>query len=392
LQLVLHSIGPDAVKDDVDVWNSRRPQRASERLRLFGSRAERIATAAPHNRSVAMRNKRSISPGRAAGIAGIGALAVAAVYNALRARRAERETPPIGQYVGVDGVRLHYIERGEGPPLVLLHGNGATVQDLLLSGLVDAAAARFRVIVFDRPGFGHSDRPRSTIWTPAAQAKLILAALQQLDIRQPIVLGHSWGTLPALAMALDHPGKLAALVLVSGFYFPEARADIILAAGPAVPILGDLVRYTVSPLAGRAMVPRIFRTIFAPRDVPEEMASWPTDLALRPSQIRAAAADSALMLPAVAALRDRYKELELPIVIVGGERDQLVDFARHSSALHDLVPASALLAVPDAGHMVHYAAPEAIIAAVQAAVQMPAASGRTAVADELIPPVGSGSF
>ena len=76
---------------------------------------------------------------------------------------ARRRHPPLGKFIELEGVKLHYIERGppDGPVLVMLHGNGTLLQDLMLSGIVDAAAQKFRVICFDRPGFGHSSRPRS---------------------------------------------------------------------------------------------------------------------------------------------------------------------------------------------------------------------------------------
>ncbi|MBA2690428.1 MAG: alpha/beta hydrolase, partial [Burkholderiales bacterium] len=57
------------------------------------------------------------------------ALAVTALLVRQRARRAERENPPIGQFIEIDGVLLHYVERGSGAPLVLLHGNGTMAQD-----------------------------------------------------------------------------------------------------------------------------------------------------------------------------------------------------------------------------------------------------------------------
>jgi pimeloyl-ACP methyl ester carboxylesterase len=77
-----------------------------------------------------------------------------------RAAQAEREHLPKGTFVTVDGVRLHYLERGSGPPVVFLHGNGAMVEDMLISGVIDRAASTYRAVVFDRPGFGHSERRR----------------------------------------------------------------------------------------------------------------------------------------------------------------------------------------------------------------------------------------
>ena len=79
------------------------------------------------------------------------------------------------------------------------------IRDFESSGLITSAAKNHRVIVFDRPGFGHSDRPRNVVWTPAAQAELINSALQQSGVTHAIVLGHSWGTSVAVALALIYP-------------------------------------------------------------------------------------------------------------------------------------------------------------------------------------------
>jgi hypothetical protein len=111
--------------------------------------------------------------------AGVGAaLAASALLVRHRTSKTERDHPPTGRVLHVDGVRIHYIDRGDGEPLVLLHGNGTMIDDMTLSGLVDLAAKRYRVIVFDRPGFGHSTRPNHVTWTPQAQARLFHHALR----------------------------------------------------------------------------------------------------------------------------------------------------------------------------------------------------------------------
>src|SRR3954453_24182670 len=141
------------------------------------------------------------------------ALAASALLNAYLARRAEREHPPAGRFVEVDGVRLHYLERGAGPPVVLLHGNVVTAEDWVLSGVLDRVAERHRVVAFDRPGYGHSERPQGSAWTAATQADLLLHAFARLGIQRPVVVGHSWGTNVALALALADPAAVRGLVL-----------------------------------------------------------------------------------------------------------------------------------------------------------------------------------
>src|SRR3954447_12327225 len=181
------------------------------------------------------------------------ALGAAAFYTAKKTREAERKHPPVGRFLDVDGVRLHYIERGYGEPLVLIHGNGTLIQDFTIAGLVDRLSERYRVIVIERPGYGYSERPRR-LWTPRAHATLYQHALAQLGVEQAIVLGHSWGTMVAVALALQAPSLVRGLVLLSGYYFPTARLDVALFSPPAIPGIGDMMRYTVSPVVGRLML------------------------------------------------------------------------------------------------------------------------------------------
>ncbi len=129
-----------------------------------------------------------------------------------------RRYPPIGTFVECDGVRLHYLDRGnqDGPVLVLLHGNGMMVQDFVISGVLNDAGRRYRVLCFDRPGFGHSTRPRRRSWTPEAEAELFAAALRRLGVERAIVVGHSWGTLVTVRWGCAFPSwcKVSCSLLV----------------------------------------------------------------------------------------------------------------------------------------------------------------------------------
>lgn len=295
------------------------------------------------------------------------ALGGAALYNTKRAHDAERRHPPIGRFLDVDGVRLHYIVRGQGDPVVLIHGNGTMIQDFTSSTLVDRLAERHRVIVFDRPGYGYSSRPRG-LWTPRAHATLFTQALRRLGVEHATVLGHSWGTLVAVALALQSPELVRGLVLVSGYFHPTVRADVLLFSPPAIPVIGDAMRYTVSPLAAKMMLPGLLQAMFAPDAVPRRFEhEFPTDLMLRPGQLRAAAEDAALMTPSAAELRRHYGELKLPVVIVAGKDDQVADLGRQSARLHQELPDSELVVVPGHGHMVHHLAPDQVVQAIERA-------------------------
>ncbi len=226
------------------------------------------------------------------------------------------------------------------------------IEDFQSSGLLDLAAKNYRVIAFDRPGFGHSDRPRRTIWTPQAQADLIAAALREIGVPRAIVLGHSWGTLVALAIAVKYPQAVQALVLASGYYYPNARADVVILSPPALPLIGDLLSHTISPLLSRLMWPLLLRKIFGPSPVPEKFKTFPKEMAVRPSQIRASAAESALMIPAAHTLQNQYRLLQMPVAIVAGAEDRLIE-SEQSAHLHRDIAHSTLRCVADTGHMVH---------------------------------------
>lgn len=310
---------------------------------------------------------------------GVAALAGTAALVARSARAAERAHPPTGRFVTVDGVRLHYVERGSGPPVVLLHGNGVTAQDWEVSGVLDGLAAHHRTIAFDRPGYGYSERPRGTVWTPVAQAELVRAALAQLGVVRPTVVAHSWGTLVALALALDHPQDVARLVLLSGYYFPSLRLDVPLQGAPATPLLGDLLRYTVSPLVGRLLAPVLVKQLFAPAPVPARFARFPLSLSLRPSQLRAAAEEALLMVPSAMLLQARYDELEPPVAIVAGGGDRIADPGAQSNRLANAVLGRHAELIAGAGHMVHYFAPERVLAAVDPQAAAPRTPAQTSV-------------
>ena len=276
---------------------------------------------------------------------------------------AERRNPPIGKFIRAEGIRLHYIDRGnpDAPCVVLFHGNGTMIQDLTISGLVDLLARDSRVICFDRPGFGYSQRSRSRVWTAAAQADLFVEVLGRLGVHNPVIFGHSWGTLVAVALAIRKDYPTRGLVLASGYYFPTARWDVWMMSGPAVPILGDLLRYTVAPIISWAMLPGLIRKLFAPRSVSEPFKNeFPASLTLRPKQLRAAAEESALLIPVAALFQSQYGSLRCPVHILHGREDEVIE-AEQSRRLHRAIGHSVLHIIEEGGHMITHSEPQRLV-------------------------------
>lgn len=170
--------------------------------------------------------------------------------------------------------------------------------------------------------------------------------LVRLGIERPIVFGHSFGAMVAVAFALAYPAAARSLVLASGYYFPSGRLDVPLMTPPALPVIGDLMRHTVSPLLGRLLWPGLLKLLFSPG--------------------RSRAISSA---PSAIQLQRLYRALETPAIMVAGAQDRFVDHRRHSVALSRMIPRSELMLAPRAGHMVHHVDPRRVLQAIEMAAR-----------------------
>lgn len=311
-------------------------------------------------------NSAMLKWGVAAAVIGAG---VVALLNASHSRKIERDNPPVGKFITIDGVKLHYLDEGQGPVVLLLHGNGTTLDDWIASDVVRRLSQHHRVIAFDRPGFGYTNRPRTRIWTPFAQASVIALALRSIGADNVTVVGHGFGALVALALALDDREMVSAATLIGGYYFPSVRGDVLYLSPPAIPLLGDVMNHTVSPLLGAAMRGALEARLFNPKPVPPSWRDgFPFAMSLRPSQIRAEAAEAAMMIPAAASLASRLPELTLSLLIIAGDGDEVSDPADQSRRLAETVPGSELRILEGIGHMVHHSATSAVVAAIEAQV------------------------
>ena len=279
--------------------------------------------------------------------------------------RARRRAPRLGEALDVDGVPLNYIDRGSGPPVVFLHGAKGSVYDATLS--VGPELARlYRFVAIDRPGSGYSGRAPHHNGAPTVQADLIDAALQRLGVERPVLVGHSTGAAVALALALAHPARVAAVVTLGGYFF-SARGE---GAHPGrilnIPVLGPLLQATIVVPLGLTLAPLVLRHVFAPGRVDEPYARVATSLAVRPGHLAADSAEIADVEQGLRKLAPRYGELGVPIVAVHGLADGVVSSGQ-SVRLCQLAPRCELVLVDDAGPQPHFTRPEIVLEAVATA-------------------------
>jgi pimeloyl-ACP methyl ester carboxylesterase len=185
---------------------------------------------------------------------------------------------------------------------------------------------------------------------------------RRLNCGPAAIIGHSWGTLVALALAERHPAQVRSLVVLSGYFFPTPRFDAALAAMGTIPLTGDILRYTITPVLGFLTLPITLRAMFAPCPISKRFGQeFPRLMMLRPWQLRASLSDGAMMLSSAAALRKGYAGLQVPTFIAAGGEDRIVNHW-HSEKLHGEMRASELQIIPAVGHMVQHSAPDQVAA------------------------------
>lgn len=297
-----------------------------------------------------------------------GALAVLVglrLYTVWHVRTFETRYPPPGRFITANGIRMHYVEKGEGRPVVLIHGGMGSVYDFTLS-VFDQVSRQHRAVAIDRPGHGYSQRPAATLYlSPADHARYIRAALEALKIERPILVGYSWGAAVALAYALEYPGETAGLVLLGPVaYATESRLPSRFEI-PEWPVVGRLFMSLAYAPTVRLAGPRMMRGTFWPDPVPPRFNEVALALTSRPAEYEAEAADSLRLGRHLRAMAAKYGEIRVPTVIIGGDLDQSTPTAAQAVPLHRAMPQSALVIIPNAGHALHFAHPEVLLDALR---------------------------
>lgn len=282
----------------------------------------------------------------------------------------QRAFPPQGEMVEVDGARLHIVDLGPpaaepGPrdaslPIVMLHGASSNLE-AMRHPLGELVARDHRVILVDRPGHGWSTRARVEDSTPQVQARMIDAALGKLGIDRAIFVVHSWSGALGARLALDHPGRVAGLVMLAPVTHPwrggVGRYNEII----AMPVIGPLLAYTITLPLGYFLVEPGARGVFLPQTMPDGFVQdSATPLLLRPREFIANAHDLVTLKEAVAAQAPRYGEIRAPVTIIAGEPDKTVRTNIHARPFAATVPNAKLIVLPDLGHMVQTAVPDLV--------------------------------
>ncbi len=324
--------------------------------RFFASRS--VSDKAP-KRSTALRTAGVIAA----------TLAAAAAYTRATVRRIEQDVPADGRFIDVAGARLHYVDRGTGPTIIMMHGLGAQLRNFSY-GVADALADDYRVILVDRPGSGYSV-PTGEQPGILRQSAIIAALIDRLALdHPPLLVGHSLAGAVALGVATHHPGSVAGLALLAPMTQPPRSMPAALAQGiedrsSARMLFANVLGTPIS----RAAYGLRWGKIFAPDPVPADFATRGGGaLGDRPVSVNAALVELASADVDLDAIAGRYGALTIPVALHFGREDQVIAPATDGDRAAAAIP-GASLEMTDGGHMLPVAHPQATAAFIRRCVE-----------------------
>ena len=248
--------------------------------------------------------------------------------------------PADATFVEVDGVHVRYREAGTGPAVVLLHGYGASSDSW--RAVQPVLARTHRVIAIDLKGFGWTSRPEGD-YSPAAQAELVWRVLDRLGVRDVAIVAHSWGSSVGLSMAVAQPARVRRVALYAAYVYDEQVPSFFRwAEKPGVgPLLFSL--YYQERIEDR--VPLAF---YDDRWVTQDRVDGVEREMARPGTTAAALAVA--RAHHFAALHERLRAFDRPVLLLWGENDQVTPVSFGERLASELADAR-LVTYPRCGHI-----------------------------------------
>jgi pimeloyl-ACP methyl ester carboxylesterase len=293
-------------------------------------------------------------------VAGLALLVIAALvlFTEVTVRRVEAALPPRGRFVDMPGGRLHVVERGQGPALLLVHGLAGQLCHFTYD-LVDRLAEQYRVVAVDRPGSGYSLREPGASAALSAQADMLSALIERLQLGRPLLVGHSMGGAVALVLAQRHPERVSGLALIAPLTHPVQEVHSAFnGLKIARPWVRRVAAWTLAVPLSIVRRGEVLRVLFHPEAVPSDFATRGGGLlSLRPSHFQAACADLVAIPQDLPGMVQGYGAMRLPVSILYGRGDRILDPQEQGDVLAAKLP-GAMLTMVEGGHMLPITMPE----------------------------------
>lgn len=267
-----------------------------------------------------------------------------------------RYATPASRFVEVDGLRVHYRDRGTGPAVVLVHGSSSSL--FTWEGWADALAAEHRVVTLDMPGHGLTGPDPQGRYSAAEMADVVDAFTTAIGLDSFVIGGNSMGGSVAWHYAILHPARVRGLILVDAAGLPRLEPRPFGFRLSASPVFGPVVRW-VTP---RFLVAASVRDAYGdPSRANDAVIDRYDDLLLREGNREATRERFARPEDGLEA---RLGEIHVPTLILWGSRDHWI-LPKYGEAFRDRIPGAKLVMLEGLGHVPMEEDPAASVAPVK---------------------------
>lgn len=290
---------------------------------------------------------------------GVAGLLGLQIWSHMVARRVEAAIPPAGEIAAVSGGKIHFVSQGEGRPIVMIHGLAGHLQNFTYA-TTGALAGDYQVIALDRPGSGYSERDSDDQARIPEQARMIAEFLAAQGIEKPLIVGHSLGGAVALALGLIYPQSVSGLALIAPLAtLPAQGAKVFDALKISNPLVRRLIAETLAvPVSIRQGDARL-ELVFGPNEAPADFRTRGGGLlGLRPRAFVTASTDYQAVGLDMPGLTARFGELKMPVGVLYGDHDGVLDHQTNLDALRGSIPQLDEEVLPGIGHMVQITVPD----------------------------------
>ena len=259
------------------------------------------------------------------------------------------DLPGESRYATVDGIKAHYLTAGEGVPLLLLHGLGASVATWRDN--IGPLSKAFQVYALDYPGHGDSGKPRDMDYAPSTIAHFVRRFAEALNLDRMAMIGNSVGGAIGMMLALGKPDLVSSLVLVGSASLGREVSFFMRLV--SVPGLGELLAGPRVDWTGLMLRTVFYDRGFITQELTDEMGRTRRMPGAREAVLKAIR--NGVDLGGVRkeyVLVDQLKRLDIPLMLVWGRQDRVLPVS-HAYRAQEVVPNAQLHILDRCGHWPH---------------------------------------
>lgn len=264
--------------------------------------------------------------------------------------------------VKVTDSSISYTSEGTGPALIYVHGAYGSANDFLLSPAYQEVKKNFRIITYDRAGFGESKRSRWQRFTAKDHGRTLHELIKSLSLDKPIIVAHSWGGAVALSHAVEYPEEASGYLLIApAAYDWGGRSGAWYDPIISMPLIGDLIVRTIGPMVVKSLSEKALKFNFGSFPIPENYAKCSTEEASRPRAMIAQAQDAPTLIETLRENCLKYRDIKVPITVIHGDADNTVSLPIHSKKLEQTIPDLKLVIINGAAHQPSFTHPQIVV-------------------------------